>query len=88
MAAIDTIVIGAGIAGASLASELAQDRRVVLLEREASAGYHTTGRSAALFTPTYGPPQIRSLTRAWLLYSRTPISDLVLCLSCASAMFC
>jgi len=60
----DVVVVGAGIAGASVASELAIDHRVLLLEREDAAGYHTTGRSAALFTPTYGPPQIRALTRA------------------------
>ncbi|MEM7378514.1 MAG: FAD-binding oxidoreductase [Pseudomonadota bacterium] len=60
----DVVVVGAGIAGASMASALAVDRDVVLLEREDTPGYHTTGRSAALFTPTYGPPQIRALTRA------------------------
>ena len=60
----DIIVIGAGIAGASVAAHLAQGRRVVLLEREERAGYHSTGRSAALFTEIYGNPVIRSLTRA------------------------
>ena len=44
----DVIVIGAGIAGASVACELASTRRVLLLERERQPGYHTTGRSAAL----------------------------------------
>lgn len=61
----DIAVIGAGIAGASIASELAAARRrVVLFERESQPGYHTTGRSAALFSETYGPPQIRALSRA------------------------
>ncbi|MCO5145355.1 MAG: FAD-binding oxidoreductase [Aquamicrobium sp.] len=60
----DAIVIGAGIAGASVAAELAAGCRVVLLEREAQPGYHTTGRSAALYSPTYGPAPIRALTRA------------------------
>ncbi|MEM6985309.1 MAG: FAD-dependent oxidoreductase, partial [Pseudomonadota bacterium] len=64
----------AGIAGASVASELASDRRVILLEREDTPGYHTTGRSAALFTPTYGPPQIRALTRASSAFFKTPDS--------------
>ena len=50
----DVIVIGAGIAGASVAAHLAEARRVVLLEREDRAGYHSTGRSAALFTEIYG----------------------------------
>ncbi|MBK0328894.1 FAD-binding oxidoreductase [Rhodobacteraceae bacterium F11138] len=60
----DCIVIGAGIAGASVAAELATGDRVILLERESQPGYHTTGRSAALYTESYGPPVIRALTRA------------------------
>lgn len=60
----DVIVIGGGIAGASLAAELAEGARVVLLEREAQPGYHSTGRSAAIYAPCYGPPVIRALTRA------------------------
>lgn len=72
MEQFDVAVVGAGIAGASVASALASDHRVVLLEREASAGYHTTGRSAALFTPTYGPPQIRALTRASAAFFHNP----------------
>ncbi|MDN2565423.1 FAD-binding oxidoreductase [Aquibium sp. A9E412] len=60
----DIAVIGAGIAGASLASELAATHRVVLVEREPQPGYHTTGRSAALFSTTYGPPVIRAMSRA------------------------
>lgn len=60
----DCIVIGAGIAGASVAAELAAHCRVILLERETHPGYHTTGRSAAVYTQSYGPPVIRALTRA------------------------
>jgi D-arginine dehydrogenase len=60
----DVIVIGAGIAGASVACALAATRRVLLLERESQPGYHTTGRSAALFTETYGNTVMRALTRA------------------------
>jgi len=60
----DVIVIGAGIAGASVAAHLAEAQRVVLLEREDRAGYHSTGRSAALFTEIYGNTVIRALTRA------------------------
>jgi len=60
----DCVVIGAGIAGASIAAELARSMKVLLLERESQAGYHTTGRSAALYTIAYGPPVIRALTRA------------------------
>ncbi|MCZ7565582.1 MAG: FAD-binding oxidoreductase [Burkholderiales bacterium] len=55
-------VIGAGIAGASVARRLAPAARVLLLERETQPGYHSTGRSAAIFIPTYGPPLARALT--------------------------
>lgn len=60
----DVIVIGAGIAGASLAHAVAPHARVAIVERESQPGYHSTGRSAALFAPSYGPPQVRALTRA------------------------
>lgn len=60
----DVIVIGAGIAGASVAAELSSGMRVIMLDMEAQAGYHTTGRSAAVFAPSYGPVGVRALTRA------------------------
>ena len=60
----DLIVVGAGMAGAAAAAHLAAQRRVVLLERESQPGYHSTGRSAALFTETYGNRAIRVLTGA------------------------
>jgi len=60
----DFIVIGAGIAGASAAFELAAHGSVVVLEREALPGHHTTGRSAAFVVENYGPPTVRALTRA------------------------
>ena len=60
----DLIVVGAGMAGAAAAAHLAADRKVVLLERESQPGYHSTGRSAALFTETYGNHAIRILTGA------------------------
>ncbi|KLE32183.1 NAD(P)/FAD-dependent oxidoreductase [Aurantiacibacter gangjinensis] len=58
----DVAVIGAGIAGASIAARLADKARVLLVEMETSPGYHTTGRSAALFTELYGNATIRELT--------------------------
>ena len=47
----DAIIVGAGMAGASLAYELAPHMRVVVLERESAPGYHATGRSAARAGP-------------------------------------
>ena len=58
------MVIGAGIAGASAGYWLAPHAGVIVLEREAQPGYHSTGRSAALFMESYGTPQVRALTRA------------------------
>ncbi|MFQ5555429.1 MAG: NAD(P)/FAD-dependent oxidoreductase [Acidimicrobiia bacterium] len=60
----DFVIIGGGIAGASAGFELAERGRVVLLEREQTAGYHTTGRSAALYTEIYERGPIRALTLA------------------------
>ena len=69
----DVAIVGAGIAGASLAWELAQAGvGVLLLEREAQPGYHSTGRSAALYLQTYGTPAIRALTRASHAFYDTP----------------
>ena len=59
------VIIGAGIAGASLAWRLARaGMPVVVLERESQPGMHSTGRSAAMFMESYGPPGVRALTRA------------------------
>jgi D-arginine dehydrogenase len=57
-------IIGAGIAGASLAAALGKAGGVILIEAEDFPGYHTTGRSAALFNEAYGNAVIRGLTRA------------------------
>ena len=67
----DVAIIGAGIAGAGLAADLAGDFEVVLIEQESRPGYHSTGRSAAIFIQNYGNAAIRALTRAsWSLFSR------------------
>lgn len=61
----DYVVIGAGIAGASVAYWLAQEgASILVLERESQPGYHSTGRSAAMFMETYGTEHTRALTRA------------------------
>src|SRR5260221_2109457 len=69
---VDVAVIGAGIAGASAAYELARTHRLILLEREDQPGYHTTGRSAALFTENYGNAAIRALTIATRTFLEQP----------------
>ena len=58
----DVIVLGAGMAGASVAAELAPQRRVLLLELEDQPGRHTTGRTAAMFFESYGNATVRGLT--------------------------
>lgn len=68
----DTLIIGAGIAGASLGYRLAGQQRVLMLEREAQPGYHATGRSAAMFMEAYGTPQIQALTRASRAFYEQP----------------
>lgn len=61
---VDFVVVGAGIAGASVAAALAERGSVAVLDMEEHAGYHTTGRSAALYSSIYGNAAIRALTRA------------------------
>ena len=69
----DIIVIGGGMVGASVAARLAEaGKRVTLLERESQPGYHSTGRSAAVWEPAYGPLAIRQLTRASLGFFQAP----------------
>jgi D-arginine dehydrogenase len=60
----DIVVIGAGIAGASIAAELAPHASVLLIEAEEQPGYHSTGRSAAFWSESYGGPMIQPLTSA------------------------
>jgi D-arginine dehydrogenase len=72
MTQADFLVVGAGIAGASIAYFLASRARVVVLERESHPGYHSTGRSAALFSETYGTPQVRALSRASRAFLERP----------------
>jgi len=55
----DYVIIGGGIAGASLAWRLSAHASVAVLEREPQPGYHSTGRSAAMFMEAYGTPQIQ-----------------------------
>jgi D-arginine dehydrogenase len=68
----DVVVIGAGIAGASIAAELARTHHVAVLERESVPGYHSTGRSAALFSEIYGNSVVRALSRASRAFFYSP----------------
>ena len=71
----DVAIVGAGIAGASLAFFAAPQARVVLLEGEDSAGYHTTGRSAAFWVASYGGPGVLPLTLASKPFFDAPPAD-------------
>ncbi|HEY4068769.1 MAG TPA: FAD-binding oxidoreductase [Burkholderiaceae bacterium] len=69
---VDFLIIGGGIAAASVGYWLAPHGRVLLLERESQPGYHSTGRSAALFMESYGTPQVRALTMASRAFLQSP----------------
>lgn len=60
----DIAIVGAGMAGASLAAEIGGDARVLLLEAERHPGFHATGRSAAFWTESYGGAGVQPLTTA------------------------
>src|SRR3546814_9628055 len=60
------------MAGASCGYFLAEQAKVVLLEREEQPGYHTTGRSAALFYESYGNAVIRRITKATRAFLESP----------------
>ena len=68
----DVLVIGGGIAGASIGHELAADRSVGLLEMEPTLAFHTTGRSVATFLESYGGRTIRLLTTASRAFMEDP----------------
>ncbi|URW75987.1 FAD-binding oxidoreductase [Sphingomonas donggukensis] len=71
MSRFDIAIVGGGIAGATLAAEVAPHASVVVLEAEDVAGYHATGRSAAFWSETYGGAGIQPLTSA----SEAPLRD-------------
>ena len=74
----DFLIIGGGMAGASAGYFLAlRGRRVILLEQEDTCGYHTTGRSAALYSQAYGNAAIRALTVAGEEFYENPPAGFV-----------
>src|SRR5438309_7231748 len=64
MSDFDVIIVGGGIAGASLGAEIAAKRRTLIIEAEDQCGYHTTGRSAAFWLAHYGGAAVMPLTLA------------------------
>ena len=68
----DFLVIGAGVSGAAAASELALAGATTMIEMEERPGYHSSGRSAALYTPNYGPAIVRAIIAASAEFYRDP----------------
>src|SRR5438067_10251633 len=71
----DIIIVGGGIAGASLGSQVAAKRRTLILEAEDQCGYHSTGRSAAFYLESYGGPTVGKLTAASRGFLESPPPD-------------
>lgn len=71
----DVLIVGAGIAGASLAAALAPWRRVLLIEAEDAPGYHATGRSAAFWHESYGGTGVQPLSAASFEALSNPAPD-------------
>ncbi|WP_338503267.1 FAD-binding oxidoreductase [Sphingomonas kaistensis] len=64
MSRVELLIVGGGIAGASLAAAIAGRRKTLLIEAESQPGYHSTGRSAAFWHEGYGGPLVAPLSRA------------------------
>ena len=78
MSDFDVLIVGGGIAGASLGAEIAGELRVGIIEAETHCGMHATGRSAAFWLESYGGPQVALLSaasREFLLNPPTDFSD-------------
>lgn len=71
----DVIIVGGGIAGASLGAEIAAKRRTLIIEAEDQCGYHSTGRSAAFYLESYGGPEVAKLTIASHAFLEAPPTD-------------
>jgi D-arginine dehydrogenase len=71
----DVVIVGGGIAGASLGAEIADKRRTLILEAEEHCGYHSTGRSAAFWLESYGGPDVALLSGASRAFLADPPAD-------------
>ena len=68
----DVIIVGGGIAGASLGAEIAASTRTLIIEAEDHCGYHSTGRSAAFYLESYGGPEVAKLSKASRSFLESP----------------
>lgn len=75
MSDFEVIIVGGGIAGASLGAEIAGKRRTLIIEAEEQCGYHSTGRSAAFFLESYGGPDVAKLSLASHAFLNVPPAD-------------
>lgn len=75
MSEFDIVIVGGGIAGASLGAAIAGKRRTLIVEAEDQCGYHSTGRSAAFWLESYGGPEVSKLSRASRDFLDKPPAD-------------
>lgn len=75
MSEFDVIIVGGGIAGASVGAEIAAKRRTLVIEAEEQCGYHSTGRSAAFYLESYGGDEVAKLTLASRHFLDSPPAD-------------
>ena len=71
----DVLIVGGGIAGASLGAGIASRRRTAIIEAESHCGFHATGRSAAFWLESYGGPQVAILSAASRNFLEKPPKD-------------
>ena len=75
MQQFDVLIVGGGIAGASLGAEVAGKARTAIIEAEAHCGMHSTGRSAAFWLESYGGPNVAVLSAASRDFLANPPAD-------------
>ena len=75
MSEFDVIIVGGGIAGASLGAAIAAKRRTIIIEAEDQCGYHSTGRSAAFYLESYGGAEVAKLSLASHAFLESPPGD-------------
>ena len=71
----DVLIVGGGIAGASLGAGIASRRRTAIIEAESHCGFHATGRSAAFWLESYGGPKVALLSAASREFLESPPAE-------------